>query len=421
MAIIQKELARRLKTAREASRLTQDQVAAHLDVSRSTIAQMELGNRAVTSLELKRLADLYSRDLADFLADEFDEANALVALFRLHPDVAENPTLHEVLRRCAALGREATSLEKLLNLDKRRVRPAEYEQETPRGSWEAIQQGEHLANVERRRLNLGYAPVCDVPEILEPQGVRCAEVEMPEDVSGLFMAGSDLGLFVIVNARHHVRRRAFSYAHEYSHLLVDRSRRGKVSRQADRDELMEVRANAFAAAFLLPEDAVRDFLGTTGKGRESRAVAAAYDGSSAVVAQHRVPPGSQDLQLYDVVRLAHRFGVSFQSAVYRLRNLRLLTENAMETLLARGEDAVELQRTLDLADPEERPDRRRLFRHQFMNLALDAYRRELISRRKLGEMGHLLDLDDDALDQLLRRSGLDVDVQMGAEDVRLPE
>ncbi|EQD30852.1 transcriptional regulator, XRE family, partial [mine drainage metagenome] len=59
MPITQQELGRRLKTAREAIGLTQDDVAARLDVSRSAIAQMELGNRAVSSLELDRLAHIY--------------------------------------------------------------------------------------------------------------------------------------------------------------------------------------------------------------------------------------------------------------------------------------------------------------------------------------------------------------------------
>ena len=61
MAINQEELGRRLRQAREACGLTQEQVAEHLGVSRPTVAQMELGNRAITSLELDRLAWLYAR------------------------------------------------------------------------------------------------------------------------------------------------------------------------------------------------------------------------------------------------------------------------------------------------------------------------------------------------------------------------
>lgn len=244
---------------------------------------------------------------------------------------------------------------------------------------------------------------------------------MPEDVSGLFLAGGEIGLCVLVNSEHHVRRRAFSYAHEYCHLLLDRSRRANVSRQANRDEIIEVRANSFAASFLLPEEAVRDFLRTLGKGQESRVMAAAFDEAGAVVAQHRAPPRSQDVQLYDVVHLAHHFGVSVESAVYRLRNLRLLTEEEKERLLGKKEDARALQHALDLSAPEERPDRRGLFRHQFLGLALEAYRREVITRRKLGEVVGLLDLSEDDLEQVLQSAGLEDGVEMGPEDVRLPE
>lgn len=98
--------------------MTQDAVARRLEVSRSTVAQMELGNRAVTSLELDRLATLYGRDLREFLAEEFHGEDALVALFRAHPDVAEQERVVDALRGCVALGREVTNLERLLGIDR---------------------------------------------------------------------------------------------------------------------------------------------------------------------------------------------------------------------------------------------------------------------------------------------------------------
>ncbi|MGH9894102.1 MAG: hypothetical protein ACREA0_19405, partial [bacterium] len=124
---------------------------------------------------------------------------------------------------------------------------------------------------------------------------------------------------------------------------------------------------------------------------------------------------------YDIVRLAHHFGVSFESAVYRLRNLRIVTQEEMESLLERRADATHLQNALDLAEPLERPDRQRLFLHQFMGLALEAYRRELISRRKLDELAALLALPEADVDQLLEHAGLEIGTDVGPEDVRLPE
>ncbi len=118
MPVSQKELGRRLRSAREASRLTQAEVARPLGVSRSTIAQIELGNRAVTGLELEQLAYLYGRDLREFLQHEFREEDGLVALFRIHPEISEQEDILNVLRDCLALGREVANLESLLGIDR---------------------------------------------------------------------------------------------------------------------------------------------------------------------------------------------------------------------------------------------------------------------------------------------------------------
>ena len=58
----------------------------------------------------------------------------------------------------------------------------------------------------------------------------------------------------MINQQHGRPRRLFSYAHEYCHTLVDRSRQGTVSSASNRDELFEVRANAFAAQDVVKEE-----------------------------------------------------------------------------------------------------------------------------------------------------------------------
>jgi Zn-dependent peptidase ImmA (M78 family) len=108
---------------------------------------------------------------------------------------------------------------------------------------------------------------------------------------------------------------------------------GTVSRESDRADLPEVRANAFAAAFLMPEAGVREFLARVGKGQPSRERRAAFDEERVVAAEARAEPGSQQLQLYDVVLLARHFGVSRLAALYRLRNLRLTSQGDLESLL----------------------------------------------------------------------------------------
>ena len=81
-----------------------------------------------------------------------------------------------------------------------------------------------------------------------------------------------------------------------------------ISRASERDELLEVRANAFAASFLMPEEGVRPFIASLGKGRPSRLHAEIFDESESLNIEGRTEPGSQVVQLYDLVQLAHHFG-----------------------------------------------------------------------------------------------------------------
>lgn len=400
--------------------MTQEEVGGHLGVSRSTIAQMELGNRTVSGLELSRLAYLYAKDLRSFVAPESSaEEGALAALFRLHPDLATEEGIRETLRRCMGLGRELTNLERLLGIDRDLSAIVFVPLPQSRSKWEAIQQGERLAIEERRRLGLGLAPLPDVSELLEAQGVRTAQISFPDDISGLTLIEPEIGLFVAVNRDHHILRRRFSFAHEYCHLLADRDRQGVVSRGQDRAELLEVRANAFAAAFLMPEEAMRQAVLALGKGRPSRMEADVFDEVEAVQTRARAAPGSQDIQLYDVVQVAHHFRVSVPAASYRLRSLRLVTREELNQLLdldSAGHGR-EIAALLGLPEPDHDALRNQ-FTHRFLGLALEAFRRDELSRAKLIELAGLVGLSPVELGSTMEFLGLGEDEPA---EVQLPE
>lgn len=427
MPVSQKELGRRLRAIREACQMTQEEVAHDLGLSRSSVAQMELGNRAITGLELEHLAFLFGRDLREFFAEEFQEEDALVALFRAHPDVAGQPEVVDTLRRCLALGREVTNLERLLGIDRDLRAIASYPLPVHRSRWEAVQQGERVSQAERHRLQLGLAPLANMTELLETQGVRTAQIDFPEDISGVTLIEPSVGLFVVANRRHHLLRRRFSFAHEYAHVLLDRKRRGTISRVADRDSLSEVRANAFAANFLMPEEGVWQFITALGKGSPSRRHAEVFGdsvevlGNSGVVrALSRTDPRSQDIQLYDVVHLAHHFGVSRLAALYRFHNLGFVTEAELERLKAQEEAGrgKEVATLLDLPEPDHGTARDE-FRHRFLSLALEAFRQGAITHAKLQELTQMLGVRRGPLARLLSDMGLSDREEEG--DVLLPE
>jgi Zn-dependent peptidase ImmA (M78 family)/DNA-binding XRE family transcriptional regulator len=390
--------------------MTQDDAAKHLGVSRPTFVQIEAGNRSVSSLELDKLAFLFGRDIRELVADSFQEEDSLSALFRAQADVGGDPTVLEKLRECMAIGRELTNLEHLVGIDRDPSTVASYPLPVPKSRWEAIQQGQRLAEEERRRLGLGHAPLPDLSDLLESQSVRTGLVDLPDDISGLTLSDRKVGLFVIANRVHHHLRRRFSFAHEYAHVVADRDRFGLVSRTSERDDLVEVRANTFAASFLMPEDGVREFVAGLGKGKPSRAYAEVFDEAGSLNVEGRSEPGTQALQLYDVVRLAHHFGVSRLSALFRLRNLRLLTEAEFGHLKALDEQgkAKQLAELLGLPAPDH-AEMRSEFKHRFLGLALEAFRRDEVSHGKLRELVATVGMGPSDLARLLEDAGIDPD------------
>lgn len=387
MAIGREELGRRLKQMREATGLSQEDVAAQLGLSRGALGQFEAGIKAPNSLHLARLAEIYRRELVELLGDEFDESarDPLSALFRADPQLAGDRERATAVAECARLCREYTNLENLLGVDQDRVYGVRYSTPPMRSRWDAIRQGERLAEAERARLKLGDDPIGSLAEILEAQGVRFVEIALQENISGLFLLDGKYGPSIFINEDHHPRRRIFSCAHEYCHVLADRDRGSFVSRAENREELPEVRANAFAATFLMPEGGVRSFVRRLGKGEPSRSHLQAYDGREAVEGQKRQEPHSQDIQTYDVAHISHHFGVSYEMALYRLLNLKLLTDEERVQLAQQRDAANEIIRFLEagarIQAREPKP-----FRHQLVLLALEAFRRELISRSKLKEI-----------------------------------
>lgn len=392
MPITREELGRRIRSAREGCGLTQEQLGHQVELSRLAISQIEGGNRSVSSIELDRIAYTVGRDIKSFLADDFAEQDALTALFRSEEQLAEQAELLQALQESLTLGREMTNLERLLGIDRAQLLTATYELPAAKSRWNAIQQGQRVATEERQRLGLGVSPINDLVEVFESQGVRTGMVSLPDNISGLTLWDNRIGIFVVINRDHSALRRRFSLAHEYAHVLIDRDRSGAISRAENRSELLEVRANAFAAELMMPAEGVVQFVQAMGKGGASRAQMAVFDETDVVQVEQRAAPGSQDIQLYDVALLAHHFGVSRISALYRLKNLRLLDERELQDLKGQedsgaGKAMADFLAT-DIAINE--PDSRDEFRRRFLGLALEANRREEITQSKFNELAAMV-------------------------------
>lgn len=409
MPLTKEELGRRIRAAREGCSLTQEQLASAAGLNRLAVGQIEAATRSVSSIELERIAYALGRDIKSFFGDDFSNRDALAALLRSDSALVEQTDLLPALRECLALSRELTNLERLLGIGRTQTLTAVYEFPSPNSRWQAIQQGEEVAAQERLRLGLGASPVTELGEVLESQGVRTGETALPDNISGLTATDPAIGAFVVINADHAELRRRFSLAHEYAHVLMDRDRSGGISRDENRADLPEVRANAFAAALLLPHDGVLHFVRALGKGGASRAHAAVFDEAEALQVEQRAAPGSHEIQLYDVALLAHHFGTSRLAALYRLRNLRLIDESELQQLKAKESSGAGKALADVLGAPERSREKgsREDLRRRLLGLALEAYRREEITRSKLTELAAQVGMSRDDVRAALDLANLD--------------
>lgn len=152
--------------------------------------------------------------------------------------------------------------------------------------------------------HLGVDVMIEAREVNAPLGASITDPEFP---------------FILVNADQPTSRALFTLAHELGHVLnqdrcllhIDRHLRGSTDSERS--------ANQFAVALLMPESRIREIIDTYGRGAES---------------------------------LAHmliRFGVSYESLIYRLNNLNIINRRGRDLLKsARWPSLVHALETSDL-------------------------------------------------------------------------
>lgn len=393
-------LGRRLKAARERRGLSQQSAAEALDVPRTALTNIEAGTRSVSTLELTRLAQVYGIVPGALLAERASEMEDLsIVLPRALPDLAGSAAFGAAVRRMVDLCQEGARLRGLLE---QRLEPRIPSYETSVSSTaEAIRQAETVAAEERRRLGLGNAPIANLAELIAGEGVWVAAAELPEDLSGLFMNHADIGLAILVNAGHSDVRRRFSYAHEYAHALFDRGEVVSATRRGNASALVEKRANAFAAAFLMPADGVIEQLRQMDKGQPSRLTQAIFDVANNVMldTEIRPPAKSQTVTYQDAAVVARHFAVSYEAAVWRMRSLNRLSQAEALALISQKDVGNQYLKLLDFADlvdgngaPEPVEPQEQELRSQLVRLAIEAFRREEISVGRLREIAAKLSL-----------------------------
>ncbi len=384
----------RLRAARERRGLSQQEVADGLKLPRTAVTNIETGNRSISTLELTKLAALYRLSVAHIVEEDLAEADDLsVVLPRALQEATNGPGYREAIDPIIDLCREGAALRHMLDQDFELSLPDYAGRITTAG--EAIRHAENVALEERRRLGLGNAPVGSIAELISSQGIWVAACELPDGVSGLFLNHASIGFAILVHSRHVAVRRRFSYAHEYGHTLFDRAETVRLTERRNANDLIEKRANAFAAAFLMPVSGVSQQLRRLDKGQPSRQAQIVYDvaNDAATEAEIRPRTGSQAITFQDVRAIARHFGVSYESAVWRLKSLGHLGSSEVGTLLAHKDKSQRLAEILktpigEILPPPDDPEQE--LPGQLARLTIEAYRRGEISPGRVRELGSKL-------------------------------
>jgi transcriptional regulator with XRE-family HTH domain/Zn-dependent peptidase ImmA (M78 family) len=397
MPLDRETIGRNLRNARNNRGISQKQAAKHVGLSRSLIAQIELGNRPVSSDELAKLAALYQKPVEEFSPDVAQsEDDALARVLKVAPTLPAD--LKRALASFIGLCREAAALENSLGRP-RLLGPPRYELAAPRNTADAIVQGEQIASQERQRLGFGPgSAVGSVSDLVVSQGVRAAVMRFPEDVLEIFVRHRTLGPLVAVSSADATSRR-FDLLHGYAHALIEWDQSTFVTTPLDSDDLVETRANAFATAFLLPREGIERSIAGLDKGRPSRRALAVFGlaAEEAAEAVVRSAPGSQTLTCHDVADIARRFGTTYRATVHRLRSLDLISKPDTKQLLApKQQRAANANSILFSASSEGdlplAPDENLELKSRVALLAIEAYRRQLVDKAALGALAAKLQI-----------------------------
>jgi len=238
------------------SGLTQQEFAAKIGLDNSKLSKSLSGVRRFTSLDLALIGDL-TNVTVDWLITGEEPAYAVAA----RATAGRARTASDEATRLATLRSDMTFLG-----HPQPWRPVP----EPAHGLSDIGQGHELAAraLEAVRVAGVAFPIVDLPAAIESVfGADVRILALEEGFDGLATSSPDVKLVVVATSSVPARQR-FTLAHELGHLLAGDDQGLTIDEDVfdatHRRTPGETRANAFAAAFLMPESVLRKVVGTTG-------------------------------------------------------------------------------------------------------------------------------------------------------------
>lgn len=241
-------VAQRLREARLANRLTLQDLADGLGVSKQVISQYELGLTVPSDDSLGRLSRLLNRPLAFFFWQVHGQTDGVSAVFFRKGSSASVKEVGPVRSYLSWLSGLVFTLERWISLPPVSIRPitqADYPY--------SPEDLEAAAQTTRRAMKLGNGPIANVSRLLEHHGAVVAHwpfTDAPIDAGSQWINRRPL----IITGRIGVSmvRQRLSEAHELGHMVLHATLDEQTVKKDHK--IIEHEADYFAGAFLLPAE-----------------------------------------------------------------------------------------------------------------------------------------------------------------------
>lgn len=349
------EVGDKIKQYRINKSLSLQQLGDLAGLSKATIQQYEDGTIKPSNKALMAVAEALNVDMWSFF--NLKETNLELAEFRhgekLTDTNLERERIHGLVIDYSA---NYIELENILNTKIVFENPLE---DIIIQNYEDV---EKAVNRVRKKWKLANNPIDDVCALLENKGFKIITFLRDTESPGLcgFMKDNEIEIpFIMLNNNNeHTReitRKRFTILHESAHLLL------KFSHNISKD-FEESLCNRFASAFLLPGEALIEYLG---KDRTN-------------------------ISLEELKDLKEVYGISIQSIIYRSANIGLISESTCDHWINLYEAWREQQKDFgSYSKSREEPQR-------FSRLVTRGYLEKRISKEKVSE---ILDLKIEEIDK----------------------
>lgn len=287
----------RLQLARKRAGLSLRDLAERIDnqVSHQAIKKYEDGIMYPSSRVLVSLGKalgvsidfLMGNQVEALLGVEFRQHTGTNQKDRAHVEAAVIETVEKYLEVEGALELEETPI----NLGK----------VTQTASITSFEDVERRAADLREEWMLGTDPIPSMTALLEEKGFKVIEVDLPSKIFGLtceVQRGNDqppLSVIIVGANNNNVERRRFTLAHELAHKVIGEN----IKEGMNKERVMD----RFASAFLVPGERLIKEIG----------------------------PVRHAFAYRELIRLKHHYGVSAASFLMRLRDLGIISPEAVTT------------------------------------------------------------------------------------------